>query len=518
VTTLYFVGPWDLSRDLACVPDDPDAGRVLLVESLAKSRALPYHRKKLALVLSAMHHFAAELRADGYQAEVREAPSYAEGILAAVREHGATRVVAMQPREWGLAESLRELALPEGVELSLEPDGGEGGHFLILCEAFAEWADAQKGPRLRADVFYRWMRRRTGWLMDGKKPLGGKWSYDAENRERVPQGARVPRLGAYPPDAVTRAQMERVASWSGYWGDVDGFDWPVDRAGALVFLEEFVNERLQRFGNYEDAMVSGEPFLWHSCLSVVLNLSLLSPLEVCEAVVEAHAAGRVPLNSAEGVIRQVAGWREFVRGVYWRRMPDLRTANLLGADRPLPAFYWDSSRTELRCVQESLRAVETYGYAHHIQRLMVLGNFALLTGVRPLDVSHWFWAAFVDAYEWVELPNVHGMALYADDSFTTKPYAASGAYINRMSDYCKGCRYDVKQASGPEACPFNALFWNFMVRNRELLGQNPRLGMLLRGWDKRGAGTRQEILNSAAEFLATLEPADPTWTFDDDAC
>jgi deoxyribodipyrimidine photolyase-related protein len=518
VTALYFVGPWDLNRDLACVPDSPRDGRVLLVESKAKSGALPFHRKKLVLVLSAMHHFAAELRADGFQVEVRPAPSYAEGILAAVRQHGAKRVVALEPREWGLAEALQQLDLPDGVELTLVPDGERGGHFLISREEFNDWASSQKGPRLRADVFYRWMRRRTGWLLEGGKPLGGKWSYDADNRERVPQGTRVPRLGAFPPDALTRKQMKRVAGWSGSWGSVDEFDWPVTRADALVFLEEFVNERLECFGSYEDAMVSGEPFLWHSCLSVVLNLSLLSPREVCEAVLDAYSAGRVPLNSAEGLIRQVAGWREFIRGIYWLRMPGLRTANLLGADRPLPACYWDPQQTDLNCLRESLQAVEAYGYAHHIQRLMVLGNFALLTGVRPLEVSHWFWAAFVDAYEWVELPNVHGMALYADDSFTTKPYAASGAYINRMSDYCKGCKYDVKQKTGPKACPFNTLFWDFMVRNRELLSSNPRLGMLLRTWDKRAPEDQEAVLESAAEFLANLAPADHSWTFDDDAC
>lgn len=518
MTTLYFVGPWDLDRRLACVPQRPEQGRVLLVESRAKSGALPYHRQKLVLVLSAMHHFAAELRAEGFEVEVRPAPSYAEGILAAVAEQGATRVVALQPREWGLAEALRQLELPAGVELVLEPDGGPGGHFLISREEFEAWASSQKGPQLRADVFYRWMRRRMDWLLEGGKPAGGKWSYDAENREAVPKGAPVPRLGAFPPDALTRAQLERVASWPGFWGSADAFDWPVTRADALVFLEQFVAERLECFGRYEDAMVSGEPFLWHSCLSVLLNLSLLSPREVCEAVLDAYAAGRVPLNSAEGLIRQVAGWREFIRGIYWRRMPGLRAANLLKAARPLPSCYWEPEQTDLNCLRESLEAVRDYGYAHHIQRLMVLGNFALLTGVRPLEVSHWFWAAFVDAYEWVELPNVHGMALYADESFTTKPYAASGAYIDRMSDYCQGCRYDVKQKSGPDACPFNSLFWDFMVRNRELLRRNPRLGMLLRTWEKRSPADQQAVLETAAEFLAKLAPSAHSWTFADDAC
>jgi deoxyribodipyrimidine photolyase-related protein len=515
LTALHFVGPWDLDRRLACVPEDPAAGPVLLVESVAKGAALPWHRKKLVLVLSAMRHFADELRSEGYTVDLRRAPSYVEGIRAAAVEHRAERVVALEPREWGLHQALTSADL--GVPLELRPDGGPGGHFLLPREEFLSWAEGRK--TLRMDAFYRWMRQRTGILLDPRgKPLGGKWSLDQENRKRIPKDVAPPAFPGFGPDAITRGAMEQVAKWPGLWGEAAGFDWPVTRADALALLEDFVEHRLPRFGDYQDAMRTGEPFLWHAGISAAMNLSLLHPMEVVDRVLGAFEAGQAPLNATEGFVRQVIGWREFVRGVYWLRMPGMRSANALGAERPLPAFFWDPSRTDMACVRESVEAVLEHGYAHHIQRLMVLGNFALLAGLRPLDVSHWFWAGFVDAYEWVELPNVHGMALYADDGFTTKPYAASGAYIDRMSDHCKGCRYQVKTKVGPDACPFNVLFWDFMARHRDRLSKNPRLRTLLSGWDRRDPQVRQAIRSDAAAFLEALEPADTGWRFLDDAC
>ena len=511
---LHVVGPWDLNLDLACLPDTPGAGKVLLIESVAKGSALPYHRKKLVLVLAALHHFAAELRAAGHDVELRRAETYVSGIQAAVKEHGAARVIALEPREWGLQQALTQADL--GAPLELRPDGGPGGHFLLTRAEFADWARDRK--TLRMDSFYRFMRKRTGHLMDGKRPEGGSWSYDADNRKAIPQSLDPPAFPSYEPDALTREVMDRVAGWRGRWGSVDGFDWPVTRADAQSLLGNFVAHRLTRYGDYQDAMRSGDAFLWHAGLAAAMNLSLLHPNDVIEPVLAAYHRGAAPLNAVEGFLRQVIGWREFIRGVYWLRMPGMREANLLGADRPLPRFYWEPETTRMNCMRESAGAVLEHGYAHHIQRLMVLGNFALLAGIRPLDVSHWFWAGFVDAYEWVELPNVHGMALYADDCFTTKPYAASGAYIKRMSDYCQGCDYDVKTKHGEDACPFNPLFWHFMDRHRERLSQNPRLGVLYSGWDKKTNADRQRVLDSAQAFLDALEPADHGWTFADDQC
>lgn len=516
--TLHFVGPWDLDRRLPCVPRHPDDGPVLLVESRAKSSALPYHKQKLVLVLSAMHHFAAELRADGFDVEVINARSYIDGLKEVVARRRPARVVAMRPREWGMERALRIARRDRvlGVDLELFDDGGDGRHFLLTREELHRWAEGRQV--LRMEHFYAHMRKKTGWLMDEHgKPLGGKLSFDTDNRE--PPGAeRPPPLIRHAPDAITRDCMERVRAWGHGWGDLDGFDWPVTRAGALTELDHFFAERAALFGRYQDAMIGGERFLWHTRLAPAMNLGLLSPREVCERVVAEHGAGRMPLASAEGLLRQILGWREYVRAMYWVRMPKMRRANALGAARPLPDFYWEPERTEMRCMREAVSQVKETGYAHHIQRLMVLGNFALLAGIEPLALSHWFWAGFVDAYEWVELPNVHGMALFADDGFTTKPYAASGAYIDRMSDHCASCRYRVKERSGDHACPFNALFWAFLVRHRSRFGSHPRIGALYRAWDRFGDDERGRVLASADRTLASLVPTSHEWTFDDDRC
>lgn len=517
--TAYFVGPWDLGRDLACVPARPEDGTVVIVESVGKSRALPFHRQKLVLVRSALHHFAQSLRDDGFDVEVVRARSYLAGIRKHVARVDADEVVALMPREWGIFNAFvtaRDAGVDGelGVPLELLDDGGAGGHFLLPRDGFAEWAGGRK--QLRMQHFYAHMRKHTGWLVDDAgKPEGGKWSYDTENR-KPPGDARPPSRPRHEPDAITRDIMAEVAGWHGYWGDVDGFGWAVTRTQALADLDAFFAQRAESFGPYQDAMLSGEPFMWHALISTSLNLGLLHPAEVCERIVAAYEVGEMPLASAEGLLRQILGWREYIRGVYWHRMPELRSANALGGKRRLPQLYWDPSATDMRCLQQSVGAVREHGYAHHIQRLMVLGNFALLCGVEPLELSHWFWAGFVDAFEWVQLPNVHGMAMFANTDFTTKPYAASGSYIHKMSNYCRDCAYQVKKKHGDGACPFNHLFWHFMVEHRERLSQNPRLGMLYRTWDKMKEGDRRSILDSSAQFLGSLRDAEHDWSFHDD--
>lgn len=513
----YFVGPWDLHRDLACVPASPSDGTVVFVESIAKSRALPYHRKKLVLVLSAMRHFAEELRAEGFDVSIIRAGTYVEGIAKHVIAKASAELIAMMPREQGLQQALLAAQANNtfGVPVVLHDDGGEGGHFLLTRDEVSVWMRERKVIRMHH--FYAWMRKRTGYLMEDGKPAGGKYSFDSDNR-KPPSDARPEAAKGHAPDAITRGAMKEVAGWDGFFGDVDGFDWPVTRKDALRELDDFFETRAERFGPFQDAMITDEPYLWHTRIAAAMNLSLLSPREVCERVARAHREGEMPLNSAEGLLRQILGWREFIRGVYWHRMPAMRSANLLKAKRPLPQLYWEPESTDLRCLQQSAGQVRDTGYAHHIQRLMVLGNFALLIGVKPIELSHWFWAAFVDAYEWVQLPNVHGMALFADDTFTTKPYAASGSYIHKMSDYCKDCRYNVKKRTGEDACPFNSLFWRFMAQHRERLSENPRLRMLYRTWDKFGDEEQQAIQVQAQAFLETLEPATHDWTFNDDQC
>lgn len=514
----FFVGPGDLHPKLACLPASPAEGTVVLVESAAWEGALPFHRQRLVLVLSALRHYARELAQAGYTVEVVQAPTFLEGLRQHVRRHGSSRLVALQPREWGPYQALERAAREGslGVPVELREDGGPGGHFLLTRREFLEWARGRE--HLRMDLFYQWMRKRTGALMEGGKPAGGRWSFDVDNREPA-KGVRPPPVPRYPPDELTRQAMREVAARPGLWGEVEGFDWPVTRAQALGELEHFLAQRARGFGTYEDAMVAGQRWLWHSRLSPAMNLGLLPPGELLERVLAAYARGGLPLNDAEGFVRQVIGWREFIRGVYWLRMPGLRQANMLGATRPLPAFYWQPERTRMRCMQECAGSVYETGYTHHIQRLMVLGNFALLAGVAPLELSHWFWAGFVDAWEWVELPNVHGMALFADGTFTTKPYAASGAYIHKMSNYCQGCAYDVKKRTGEGACPFNPLFWHFLERHRERLEPNPRLATLYRTWDRWSDKERSDIRATAERILAALPGRGPAehWRFEDEA-
>jgi deoxyribodipyrimidine photolyase-related protein len=513
---LHFVGPWDLNASLACVPSEPGAHPVVLVESLARGAALPWHRQKLVLVLSAMRHFAAELRAAGHEVLEVRADDYLAGIAEAARCTGATRARALRPRDHGIDQRFTRSARDggPGVPLELLDDGGPGGHFLLTRAEFAAWAAGRR--TLRLEHFYAMMRRRSGLLMTGDAPLGGRWSFDAANREHA-RGARPPDVVPPVVDAVTRATIERVERWPQAWGRTEGFAWPVTRTEALAGLDAFIRERGAGFGRYEDAMLHGQSTLWHSRLSVPLNLGLLHPREVLDRVVEAHADGRMPLAAAEGFVRQVLGWREFMRGMYLLRMPAMRAANHLGASRPLPEFYWDPPRTDMRCMRDTVQRVHDTGYAHHIERLMVLGNFALLAGVEPLALSHWFWAAFVDAYEWVELPNVHGMALFADPAFTSKPYAASGAYIDRMSDHCGSCRYRVKARTGRDSCPFNSLFWQFLDRHRDHFARHPRLGALYRTWDRWPEAERAAIRATAAAHLERMEPSVNDWHFADDA-
>lgn len=507
----HFLGPWDLDPRLASVPE-PGEGTVVLVESRAKGLALPWHRKKLVLVLAAQRHFAEELRGLGHEVELVRAGSYAEGIAEHVRRHGSTEVRALRPRDRGMEEALLRADL--GAPLNLLDDGGPGGHFLLTRQEFADWARGRK--QLRMDQFYAWMRKRTGILMDAEgRPEGGKFSFDADNRKHA-KGVATPARPGTPPDALTQEVIEEVEAAGFGFGSARDFAWPVTRAQALAARDRFVAERLAGFGDYQDALVEGEPFLWHACVSAALNLALLSPQDLLDPVLEAWRAGRAPLNAVEGFVRQVLGWREFMRGVYHLRMPQLRDANRFDAHGALPGFFWDPEATEMACVRDAVRQVHDHGYAHHIQRLMVLGNYALLAGTAPLEVSHWFWAAFVDAAEWVELPNVHGMALAADTTFTTKPYAASGAYLNRMGDHCKGCRYKVKERHGDDACPFNPLYWDFLARHRDDLASNPRMRMIMGHLDRFDPEELRAVRATADRIRAAHPPAPETYAFHDD--
>ncbi len=484
-----------------------DRGRdvVLLAEVHEEAAYVRHHKKKIAFVFAAMRHFAAELSDAGWTVdyvrldEEGATSALTEEIAKALRRNACGRVILTEPGEWRLLRALEDLA----ADLDAPVDILEDDRFLCSKSAFAAWAEGRK--QLRMEHFYRQMRRETGLLMDGDAPLGGRWNLDAENRRRPERGLSCPGPSRFEPDSVTRDVLDLVARrFADHFGALEPFWFAVTRAQAEQAFERFLETSLARFGDYQDAMLAEEPFLFHAVISVYLNVGLLDPLRVCRRVEEAHRAGAAPLNAAEGFIRQIIGWREYVRGVYWLEAPGYVERNVFGHANPLPALYW-TGETDMACLRACVRQTRDEAYAHHIQRLMITGNFAMLAGVDPKAVHEWYLAVYADAYEWVELPNTLGMSQFADGGLlASKPYAASGAYINRMSDYCGSCRYDVKQKTGPEACPFNYLYWDFLDRNRPALESNTRLGHVYRTWDGMDPERRRAVRADAAAFLETL--------------
>jgi deoxyribodipyrimidine photolyase-related protein len=412
-------------------------------------------------------------------------------------------VIVTEPGEWRVWEMMLDWRETLSVPVHIREDD----RFVCSRDAFARWAEGRK--QYRMEFFYREMRRKTGLLMAGDEPEGGQWNFDHDNRKVLPKGLHPPERLRFPPDAITTDVMALVERRFGnHFGDLAPFGWAVTRADALRAVDHFVMHCLGGFGDYQDAMKTGEDFVYHSLVSPYLNAGLLTALEVCQMAERAWRSGKAPLNAVEGFIRQIIGWREFVRGIYWTRMPDYAETNHLDAKRPIPAFYW-TGQTDMNCLKQCIESTRRNAYAHHIQRLMVTGNFALLAGISPRQIEEWYLVVYADAYDWVELPNVHGMVMHADGGLLgSKPYAASGSYINRMSDYCADCRFDPDVKSGPEACPFNPLYWNFLIENEAKLAPNPRMAMPYRTLQKMTQERRTEIRRDATAFLDGLE----SWT------
>ena len=503
------------SRRLSALEDlHPAVDVVLMAEVMAECTYVRHHKKKIVLVLSAMRHFAAALESRGVRVEyVRlDDPANTQSlrgeVMRAVARHRPGRVVATESGEWRLEEDMRgwgeavaEVEGGEDVEVEIRDDT----RFLCRRQEFRAWgAGRRRGVRM--EVFYREMRQRHGLLMEDDRPAGGRWNFDPENRKPLPRAIDPPPVPRFEPDAITREVMAMVAArFAGHFGEVEGFALPVTARDARAALEDFVRHRLPMFGDWQDTMKAGESTMFHTLVSTSLNTGLLEPLEACRAAEAAWREGAAPLNAVEGFVRQILGWREFVRGVYWTEGPEYRRLNELGATRRLPPFWW-TGETRMNCLHHAIGDMRRHAYAHHIQRLMVLGNFALLAGILPDDVDEWFMVVYADAFEWVEMPNVRGMALHADGGVMgSKPYAASGAYINRMSDYCRGCAYDVKAAVGEGACPFNALYWDFMARHRERFAGNTRMAMPLRTLERMGAERVEALRARAAGFLAAMD-------------
>jgi len=499
-----------LDRDSAIFDGfDPRRDRVWMAEVRAEATHVWSHKARIALFLAAMRHFREALRERGVPVEYRELGAEPDSSLGTtltddLRRLRPEQVILVQPGDWRVGEELSAAVRAAGVPLELRPDR----HFLCDPTDFADWSGGRR--LLRLEHFYRWMRERTGVLMDGGRPRGGRWNFDTENRDRFGRAGPgpLPAPVGFQPDTLTRATLAEVeALYPDHPGSLARFDWPLTPAEAERALAEFVDHRLASFGPYQDAMWTGEPWLYHSRLSAALNLKLLSPRRVIEAAVAALDRGAAPLASVEGLVRQVLGWREFVRGLYWRYMPGWLEQNALGADQPLPALYW-TGETEMACLRAAIRQTLDHGYAHHIQRLMVTGLFALLLGVRPRAVHEWYLAVYVDAVEWAELPNTLGMSQYADGGWlASKPYVASGRYIQRMSNYCEGCLYDPGSARGERACPFTTLYWDFLQRHRDRFSQHPRAGMQWRNLARLEATTLAQIRAQAERLRASLTEA-----------
>jgi deoxyribodipyrimidine photolyase-related protein len=483
-------------------PDHPgleQADRVVMVESAARVRRRPVHRRKLTLLFSAMRHRAAELEGAGIDVDYRKAEATMDGLEAHVAAHRPERIVTMEASEWAGSRFQASLDARLGVRVEVLPNTQ------MLTGRFVPFPDVEPSKPVVMERFYRRMRVHFGLLLDpAGGPAGGAWNFDADNRRPYPrQGLQPPPPPSFEPDVTTRQVMDQVESMPGI-GSVDGFDLAVTREQALQALDDFLSHRLASFGPYEDAMSAEHGVLYHSVLSPYLNLGLLDPLEACRAAEAAYTEGRAPVNSVEGFVRQIAGWREFVYWNYRRLMPELAGMNDWDHHLPLPAFFWTGD-TDLRCLSTVIGRVLGTGYSHHIERLMVLCNFAMLAGVDPGEVNEWFLSCYVDAYEWVVTPNVVGMGLNADGGIVaTKPYVASARYIDRMSDFCQGCRYDPAQRTGDDACPFNHLYWDFLLRNERRLRANPRLGPAVLGLRHLDEDERRRVAESAARFRAAL--------------
>ena len=483
-----------------------ESDTILMCEVWSETTYVKHHKKKIAFLFSAMRHFAESLKQKGYEVEYitlndpDNTGSLKSEVQRFLKKYKFNRIIVTHPGEYRVLEDMRGWKGEFDIPVEIREDD----RFLCSPQEFAAWAKDRKQPRM--EYFYREMRKKYDILMQGNDPIGGQWNYDAENRKPPKAGLNIPSPYVGECDDITQDALSLAAGhFNDHFGDLEPFYFAVTRDEALQVLDQFIEQRLSHFGDYQDAMVQGEPWMYHSHISFYLNCGLLLPLECVRAAERAYSEAKAPLNAVEGFIRQIIGWREYVRGIYWLKMPEYVSENFLQADRQLPDFYW-TANTKMNCLRQCVSETKQNAYAHHIQRLMVLGNFALLAGIDPRFVNEWFLIVYADAYEWVELPNVSGMILFADGGYlASKPYAASGSYINKMSSYCKTCSYKVTKKNGPDACPFNYLYWDFLSRNREKLQSNHRIGMMYKNFDRMGTEKQKEIRDDSDNFFIRLD-------------
>jgi deoxyribodipyrimidine photolyase-related protein len=498
--TVWILGDQLLEQHPALNQAETEVGHdqlsIVLVESLARSRRMAYQRKKLVLLFSAMRHYAVRLQEQGYRADILNAADMLSGLQQHVSAWKPDRIYCMAASEyngWHFQNQLEErLGIPVEVIANTQ----------FLSGRYNPIPQPQPGKRYVLENFYRSMRKHFNLLMTPEgDPIGGQWNYDAQNRRPLPKGIQPPERIRFEPDDITLQVIKEVTDLNHGVGSVQDFDMAVTHQDAWQAFIDFLDHRLANFGPYEDAMSSHSGLLFHSLLSPYLNIGLLEPLSLVQEAEARYAGGQAPLQSVEAFIRQVIGWREFIYWQYWRQMPGLKNANFWKAQRALPDFFWDGD-TKMNCLRQVIERALHSGYTHHIERLMVVSNFCLLAGINPQQVNDWFTASYIDAYEWVMLPNVLGMGLFADGGITaTKPYIASANYINRMSDYCTGCRYDPKKRHGQSACPFNLLYWNFLIEHEQLLRKNPRMGPNVLSLGRIGPEERRLIQQQAEKLF-----------------
>lgn len=502
MTRLILILGDQLTRSLSALEEATKDDIIVMAEVADETSYVPHHPKKIAFVLMAMRKFAQSLRDDGFTVAYTKlddpdnAGSITGELLRRAQEHDTSTVIATEPGEWRLIGALNDLPL----DTTVLPDT----RFIATHAEFETWAEGRK--ELRMEWFYRDMRRKTGLLMDGGKPEGGKWNFDHDNRKAAPNNISYYGPMEFEPDPEVMALV--AGRFDNNFGDLEPMWLASDAAQAQMHFDRWLQDALPYFGDYQDAMLNDNRFLYHSVISFYVNAGLMDAVEVCRAAEEEYKAGRAPINAVEGFIRQIIGWREYMRGIYFLQGPDYTSRNVLGHTRELPAFFW-GAETRMNCIAKTVDQTKTDAYAHHIQRLMVTGNFALLAGIDPAHVHEWYLAVYADAYEWVEAPNVIGMSQYADGGIVgSKPYVSSGAYINRMSDYCKTCDYKVKDKTGADACPFNLLYWDFLIRHRDRFSGNPRMGNMYRTWDRMKDEHKETVLQDAAKWLARMDKGD----------
>ncbi|AZB43109.1 cryptochrome/photolyase family protein [Bacillus sp. FJAT-42376] len=480
---------------------DPSKDIILMIEAKSRSRWQDYHKQKLVLLFSAMRHFAEELKEHGYKVDYRKCDSFEDGWKEHADQFKPDEAVLHLPADDKMRTALKKWKKDQKIQVEFLEENA------LFLTSEADWKNLLPDKEeWKLDPVYRKLRKEFGILMDGDKPEGGKWSFDQENRKPPKEGLEFKKTKAVRPDAITKDVIKEVSEVYGdNIGSLESFHWPVTRKKAEEAFRHFLKHRLQTFGDYQDAMMEEEPFMSHSLISSALNIGLLDPLDILEKAEKAYRDGDAPLASVEGLIRQILGWREYMRGVYLRKMPGYAKVNALRHQLPIPDFFW-TAETKMNCVHQAVKSVIEHGYSHHIQRLMVLGNFAALAGIKPSDVSDWFNEAYIDAYDWVVLPNVLGMALYADDGLiSTKPYVSSGNYINKMSNYCSSCFYQVKNKTGDKACPFNSLYYDYLDRHEKKLSSNSRMKFNYKNLGKLSKDSRKEILERAKEVKELMK-------------